>query len=268
MWLPKDTCHEWQLAQDLIGISSRPRLPMALTGIAAGLETETDLDDQTQDNCTIEVQLEAKLALLQEKYENVIKKQDEKLATLEAACEKQKEVIAKHEEDIQQLHAALKNFHANRILPRFSVCTNALHEFWYSPPFYSHPSGYKLRLQLRCTTPVLSTPYDITCQLQIIPGEHDDSLQWPVYVTVIIEVTCHQKIGEKKEITLEITQAEKPKEGTTPSESKKEMLMKHIYHKRPLAKAIATDLVGYSADIAVVEVNTKVLVNHSTSSST
>ena len=242
-----------------------------MAGFAAVLETETDLDNQTQDNCTIEAQLEARIALLQEKYEKVIKKQDEKLATLEAACEEQKGMIAKHEEDIQQLHAALKNLenvYTNRILPRFSVCTNALHEFWYSPPFYSHPLGYKLCLQLRCTTPVLSTPYDVTCQLQIIPGEHDDSLPWPVYITVIIEVTCHQKNEEKKVITLEITQAEKPKEGISPSESKKEMLMKHIHHKRPLAKMIATDLVGYSADIAVVEVNTKVLVNHSRSSST
>ena len=52
----------------------------------------------------------------------------------------------------------------------------------FSDPFYSHQNGYKFKLRIRYFS------VDIGVGLYLLTGEYDDQLQWPVNVTVRLEL--------------------------------------------------------------------------------
>ena len=52
----------------------------------------------------------------------------------------------------------------------------------YSPPFYTHSRGYKMRLEVR---PRVS---NISVYAQLMAGEYDSSLQWPMNVDLTVEL--------------------------------------------------------------------------------
>ena len=86
----------------------------------------------------------------------------------------------------------------------------------YSTPFYTHYQGYKVRLGIK----YYSDPYnDIGASLDLLPGEYDDMLNWPVSIGVRLEVlnqagdfrhvvkatTCTWGSGEKGEKKIQDT---------------------------------------------------------------
>ena len=77
---------------------------------------------------------------------------------------------------------------------------------WYSPPFYSHLGGYKMRLRVKPAFVVLY----INISVCLMKGEFDDDLSWPLEGTLTLE----QPYKEKVEL-----RASKPKEGEIGSPS-------------------------------------------------
>ena len=69
---------------------------------------------------------------------------------------------------------------------------------WYSPPFYSHLGGYKMRLRVESNFVVLNI------SVCLMKGEFDDDLSWPLEGTLTLE----QPLKTKVEL-----RASKPKEG-------------------------------------------------------
>lgn len=63
---------------------------------------------------------------------------------------------------------------------------------WYSPPFYTHPDGYKMEIIVDANGGGTFNDPDVGIQMSvyvtIIPGEHDDKLTWPYTGAMTIEV--------------------------------------------------------------------------------
>ena len=59
---------------------------------------------------------------------------------------------------------------------------------WYSPPFYSGPRGYKMRLKVYANGHCNAIGSHVSVYAQIIKGAYDDMLVWPYEGTVIFEI--------------------------------------------------------------------------------
>ena len=199
-----------------------------------------DLSEHCQHHCT-KRSVEAQLA-------SVVSKLERKIADLEGICRNQSKIIA-------QLDAEIKSSHANILLPRYSVCVNGLDEFWFSPPFYTHQSGYKLRLKLVNKAHSLNGTYDVLCQLQLISGIHDRALEWPVDIDCVIVIVCNQSKDAALNVELEITGAGKPLHGKT-TESSKKMVKEKVRGMRSNF-SLSPLLTIFSADISVVSLVVK-----------
>ena len=76
----------------------------------------------------------------------------------------------------------------------------ANNDTWYSPPFYSHLGGYKMRLRVKPAFVVLY----ISISVCLMKGEFDDDLSWPLEGTLTLEQPLKRKVELR---------ASKPKEG-------------------------------------------------------
>ena len=89
-----------------------------------------------------------------------------------------------------------------------SVCDFTLTEFtkrkqfnnfYYSPPFYSHPHGYKLCLKVYANGDGVGKDTHISIFVSLMRGEYDNNLQWPFEGDIVIEVlswkenNCHYR---------------------------------------------------------------------------
>ena len=59
---------------------------------------------------------------------------------------------------------------------------------WYSDPFYSGPEGYKFKLKIDTNGYGEARNTHLTAYLVQMQGEHDKDLQWPITVTVYLEM--------------------------------------------------------------------------------
>ena len=78
-----------------------------------------------------------------------------------------------------------------------SVCEFTLTEFskrkqfnnrYYSPPFYTHPQGYKLCLTVYVNGNHSGKGTHVAIYATLMKGEHDQRLRWPLIGELIIEV--------------------------------------------------------------------------------
>ena len=59
---------------------------------------------------------------------------------------------------------------------------------WISPPFYTHPYGYKLCLVVYPNGIYFGKGTHVSVLVGLMKGEHDDQLNWPVEVDVAVEL--------------------------------------------------------------------------------
>ena len=59
------------------------------------------------------------------------------------------------------------------------VCKQCCNEVWHSPPFYSSPGGYKMILSVYANGKDSAKGTYISCYTSFVPGEYDDTLEWP-----------------------------------------------------------------------------------------
>ena len=78
-------------------------------------------------------------------------------------------------------------------VPGFS--TYAKGQKWYSRPFYSHPSGYKMQLSVIANDVNAKGEPAVSASVHLMAGEFDDNLQWPFKGCVNLQVRNHPKSG-------------------------------------------------------------------------
>ena len=59
---------------------------------------------------------------------------------------------------------------------------------WYSPDFYSHLGGYKLYLEVDANGIEDGEGTHVSCFINLVPGEYDDTLEWPFQGEVTVEL--------------------------------------------------------------------------------
>ena len=78
-----------------------------------------------------------------------------------------------------------------------SVCDFTLTEFtkrkqfnneYYSPPFYSHPHGYKLCIRVDANGHGKGKDTHVSIYAKLMRGDYDNNLQWPFEGDIVIEV--------------------------------------------------------------------------------
>ena len=78
-----------------------------------------------------------------------------------------------------------------------SVCDFTLTEFtkrkqfnnvYYSPPFYSHPHGYKLCIQVYANGNGVGKDTHISIHANLMRGDYDNNLQWPFEADIVVEL--------------------------------------------------------------------------------
>ena len=57
-------------------------------------------------------------------------------------------------------------------------------EVWFSPPFYTHPGGYRIRLDVYSNGRQESKGVHLSTYVCLMRGEYDDNLKWPFSFTV------------------------------------------------------------------------------------
>ena len=69
----------------------------------------------------------------------------------------------------------------------FSECKKSF-KVYYSPPFYTHPKGYKMCLEVKAYGTGEGLGTHVSVFVTLMKGEHDQHLQWPLTGELIIEV--------------------------------------------------------------------------------
>ena len=59
---------------------------------------------------------------------------------------------------------------------------------WYSPDFYTHLGGYKLRLVVYASGCGDDENTHVSCFINLMPGEYDDTLEWPFQGGVTVQL--------------------------------------------------------------------------------
>ena len=59
---------------------------------------------------------------------------------------------------------------------------------WYSPPFYTHPGGYKMCLRVRANGQFSGRGTHISLYIHLMHGEYDKSLQWPFQGAITVQL--------------------------------------------------------------------------------
>ena len=67
---------------------------------------------------------------------------------------------------------------------------------WYSPPFFSHVGGYKMRLRVDNGVKIGRATH-VSASVHLIKGEFDDDLKWPFFGDITVELH-HQQSADKK----------------------------------------------------------------------
>ena len=58
----------------------------------------------------------------------------------------------------------------------------------FSPPFYSHPGGYKLRFEVTPVGYFSGHNTHLSVFISVLRGEYDHNLQWPFKGDILIEM--------------------------------------------------------------------------------
>lgn len=122
------------------------------------------------------------LSLLAKKFHSELAKKDEEIERLQATIKDQSEQI--HALKTPKLLPPVDFY-----MPDFDCYEPA--NRWFSDPFYSHPSGYKMCLSVYPNGTGKGAGSHLSVFVNLMRGEYDDNLSWPfrgnITVTVVTE---------------------------------------------------------------------------------
>ena len=67
--------------------------------------------------------------------------------------------------------------------------------WWESPPFYSHPCGYKMHLEVRAGGHGQGLGTHTSVYIHLVKGDFDDTLPWPFHADVYFQLINHHPEG-------------------------------------------------------------------------
>ena len=76
---------------------------------------------------------------------------------------------------------------------------------WQSPPFYSHPYGYKLCIGVSANGDSVGTGTHVSLSVYLLKGEYDEQLMWPFRGSITINLLNERRDGGHFEVTIEFT---------------------------------------------------------------
>ena len=83
-----------------------------------------------------------------------------------------------------------------------------LNNQYYSPPFYAHPQGYKLCLEVDANGYGSGADTHVSVYATLMRGEHDQHLQWPFTGDIIIELLNWREDDKHYTMTLQINSSD------------------------------------------------------------
>ena len=123
-----------------------------------------------------------------EKDQQIIER-SKKLFTVQTSVEKQAISITTVTGSIDRLlmHSTCHKL----VLQEFTECQRKSDSGdWFSEPFYSRPSGYKLRLNILTNGVSDVRNTHLSVQLHILQGDFDSKLVWPVTFVITLRLLC------------------------------------------------------------------------------
>ncbi len=136
---------------------------------------------------------------------NIVTLEDicEQLEGIQSTLENQElECSCPSEDDLESL---LDRLFVNKATPPNVpvLFTNTLNNrHWTSPPFYTHPRGYKMELVIsyRRAGNIAATPNNCYAKFILLDGEYDDYLRFPIRMTIELHV-MKKTTNESRSIT-------------------------------------------------------------------
>ena len=102
--------------------------------------------------------------------------------------------IAELQKQIAELQKSVKR--ADITMTNFAV-HKKYSERWYSPPFLSHPGGYKMCLRVCANGDGTGKGTHLSVHVTLMRGEFDDQLQWPFRGTITVQLLNQRGDGEE-----------------------------------------------------------------------
>ena len=140
------------------------------------------------------------------KQQSETNKQREEINKQQEEINKQWVEINKQREEMKAVKAEQKIMSDSIIAAQATPCVFKMIEFsrhksskraWYSPPFYSHPGGYKMCIRVDADGDVAGTHVSVLTSL--MKGRNDDNLPWPF--TGKVTFTLLNQLGDKNHHT-------------------------------------------------------------------
>lgn len=134
----------------------------------------------------------ASLRALQESFLAKAEAQDRALAELEKRVGEKDKYIEMLLLRLQGLETYVSSSLPGNLPAIFTTTLTGFAKFkansdaWFSPPFYTSPSGYKMSLKVHT-----ATGNDMAVHVHVLRGEFDASLRWPLTAEVTVELVNH-----------------------------------------------------------------------------
>ena len=165
-------------------------------------ERYEQLQDQYKDSRAEMAELRiANQNLVAEVGQDIKKAQDQRLKghlstlrgeIMKAQAETKQEIGKQMKSDKAGLHSHVGLVPFNFTMTGFEQKKRLNHQ-WLSPPFYTHPHGYKMCLRVDANGNGRGENNTVSISLNMIKGDYDDSLKWPFQGDITIQLK--NKIG-------------------------------------------------------------------------
>ena len=192
------------------------KVPCKYAGIGCGEELHCKDLEQHEMNDAFHLHLAIETV---NKQQSEINKQREEINEQREEIHKQQEEISKQREEISKQQAEMKAVKAEQKIMSDSItaaqagpCVFKMPEFsryksskrtWYSPPFYSHPGGYKMCVMVDADGFGDGPDTYVSVFACLMKGRNDDNLPWPF--TGKITFTLLNQLGDKNHHTRTIS---------------------------------------------------------------
>ena len=142
---------------------------------------------------------------LQEK----LRRKEEEISVLKEKVENLEVTLSKAQGQSQEMEEKLLQLDKRYVPPPDFVMTDFKQRKkdeteWYSPPFYSHVGGYRMCLKVHANGWGRGKGTHISIFVHMLPGENDDSLQWPFRGTIRVSLLNQQQEVDHYSRTIQI----------------------------------------------------------------
>ena len=158
------------------------------------------MKDKMEAHLSMMAQSSKQISELKEKVQQQalqIKKQEEEVKRLVKAIGRQKQQEKQEKLHMKTIFKLMADKSNNLVIPPVDVVMDEVEErkrnniHWFSPPFYSHLGGYKMRLEVYGNGIGRGRGTHVSVFVCLMKGEFDDHLKWPFSGELTIELIGH-----------------------------------------------------------------------------